>query len=46
MNIRENTRSYASVSEKGEVSALRPGDVTFLAMDRMFNTDIFGIRIS
>ena len=40
------TRSYASVSEKGEVSALRPGDVTVLAMDRMFNKEIFGIRIS
>ena len=40
------SRSYASVSEKGEVSALRPGDVTVLAMDRMFNKEIFGIRIT
>ena len=40
------TRSYASVSEKGEVSALRPGDVTVLAMDRMFNKEMFGIKIS
>ena len=40
------TRSYASVSETGEVSALRPGDITVLAMDRMFNKEIFGVRIS
>jgi len=40
------SRSCASVSEKGEVSALKPGDVTVLAMDRMFNKEIFGIRIS
>ena len=40
------TRSYASVSETGEVSALKPGDITVFAMDKNFNKEIFGVRIS
>jgi len=40
------TRLNASVSENGEVSALKPGDVTVFAMDSSFNKEIFGVRIS